>query len=102
MSGVRDIDPGERELLEAHHVSLIDRPSRLPDALAGREVFVHLDVDVLDPSVMPGLGFPAPGGSSPEGLASLLDGVAGGRDDHRRRGHRLPERRGRASSSRPR
>ena len=49
----------------------------MPDALAGREVFVHLDVDVLDPSVMPGLAYPAPGGSSPEGLASLLDGVAG-------------------------
>jgi arginase family enzyme len=76
MSGVRDIDPGERELLDTHHVSLIDRPSRLPDALAGREVFVHLDVDVLDPTVMPGLGFPVAGGSSPEGLASLLDGVA--------------------------
>ena len=25
---------------------------------------------------MPGLGFPVAGGSSPEGLASLLDGVA--------------------------
>jgi hypothetical protein len=33
--------------------------------IAGREVFVHLDVDVLDPSVMPGLAYPAPGGSSP-------------------------------------
>lgn len=76
MSGVRDVDPGERELLDAHHVSLIDRPSRLADALAGREVFVHLDVDVLDPSVMPGMAYPAPGGSSAEGLASLLRDVA--------------------------
>ncbi len=76
MSGVRDIDPGERVLLDTHHVSLIDRPSRLADALAGREVFVHLDVDVLDPSVMPGMAYPAPGGSSAEGLASLLRDVA--------------------------
>ncbi len=76
MSGVRDIDPGERELLDAHHVSLIDRPSRLADALAGREVFVHLDVDVLDPTVMPGLAYPVPGGSSADGLASMLSDVA--------------------------
>lgn len=76
MSGVRDVDPGERELLDAHHVSLIDRPSRLADALAGREVFVHLDVDVLDPTVMPGLAYPVPGGSSADGLASMLSDVA--------------------------
>ena len=76
MCGVRDIDPGELELLETHHVSRIDKPSRLADALAGREVFVHLDVDVLDPSVIDGLAYPAPGGFSGEGLTRLLAGVA--------------------------
>ena len=29
---------------------------------------MHLDLDVLDPSVMPGTAYPAPGGSSAEGL----------------------------------
>ncbi len=76
MCGVRDVDPGELELLESHHVSRIERPSRLADALAGREVFVHLDVDVLDPSVVAGLAHPAPGGFSGELLAKLLADVA--------------------------
>ncbi len=76
MCGVRDIDPGERVLLETHGVSRIERPSRLADALAGREVFVHLDLDVLDPSVIDGFGFPVPGGFSAEGLRRMLAEVA--------------------------
>jgi len=76
MCGVRDVDPGEQVLLETHGVSKIDRPSRLADALAGREVFVHLDLDVLDPSVVEGFGFPAPGGFSAAGLERILAEVA--------------------------
>jgi arginase family enzyme len=76
MCGVRDVDPGEQVLLETHGVSRIERPSRLADALAGRDVFVHLDADVLDPSVVDGLGFPAPGGFSAEGLQRMLAEVA--------------------------
>jgi arginase family enzyme len=76
MCGVRDVDAGERVLLETHGVSRIEKPSRLADALAGREVFVHLDLDVLDPSVLPGVGFPAAGGFSAEGLARMLGEIA--------------------------
>jgi arginase family enzyme len=76
MCGVRDVDPGEQVLLETHGVSKIDRPSRLADALAGRELFIHLDLDVLDPSVVDGFGFPAPGGFSAEGLRRMLAEVA--------------------------
>jgi arginase family enzyme len=76
MCGVRDVDPGEQVLLETHGVSKIDRPSRLADALAGRELFIHLDLDVLDPSVVDGFGFPVPGGFSAEGLERMLAEVA--------------------------
>lgn len=76
MCGVRDVDPGEQVLLETYGVSRIERPSRLADALAGREVFIHLDLDVLDPSVLPGTGFPAPGGFSAEGLKRMLGEIA--------------------------
>ena len=72
MCGVRDVDPGEQVLLETYGVSRIERPSRLADALAGREVFVHLDLDVLDPSVVDGFAFPVPGGFSAEGLRRML------------------------------
>jgi arginase family enzyme len=77
MCGVRDVDAGEQVLLETHGVSRIDRPSRLADALAGRQVFIHLDLDVLDPSVVDGFGFPVPGGFSAEGLRRMLAEVAG-------------------------
>jgi arginase family enzyme len=42
----------------------------------GREVFVHLDVDILDPEVMPGQLYPAPGGLDMAQLRELLAGVA--------------------------
>lgn len=75
MCGVRDLDGKERVLLETRGVDLIERPSLLASALAGREVFVHLDCDVLDPSVMPAR-FEADGGLSDSGLRALLEEVA--------------------------
>ena len=57
--GGRDLDDAENVLMERHGVVRTDDPA---SALAGREVFVHLDVDILDPTVMPGQLYPAPGG----------------------------------------
>jgi len=75
MCGVRDIDPGERVLLDTRGVGLVERPSQLADVLDGRPVFVHLDLDVLDPTVLPAK-FPAPGGLSDGGLRTLLGEVS--------------------------
>jgi arginase family enzyme len=79
MCGVRDIDGGELVLLETQGVVRITRPALLADALSGREVFVHLDLDVLDPSILPA-AFPVPGGLSDGGLRTLLAEVAGACD----------------------
>jgi len=76
MAGVRDLDGGELALLDTRGVRRITRPGMLAEALADREVFVHLDLDVLDPSVLPAT-FPAPGGLSDGGLRTLLTDVAG-------------------------
>ena len=76
MCGIRDVDAGERVLVETHGVGLVERPSQLADVLSGREVFIHLDLDVLDPAVMPGLHWPAEGGLSDGGLRTLLAEVA--------------------------
>ena len=51
-------------------------PTTLRRRLAGREVFVHLDVDILDPTVMPGQLYPAPGGLDRRSCATLLADVA--------------------------
>jgi arginase len=75
MCGVRDLDAQERVLIETRGVDLIDRPSLLGGALEGREVFVHLDCDVLDPSIVPAR-FAAAGGLSDGGLRTLLGEVA--------------------------
>jgi arginase family enzyme len=76
MCGVRDVEVGERVLVETRGVGLVERPSQLAGALEGRDVFVHLDLDVLDPSAMPGLHWPAEGGLSDGGLRTLLAEVA--------------------------
>jgi arginase len=75
MCGVRDVDPGERVLLDTRGVGLVERPSQLADALDGRPVFVHLDLDVIDPTILPAK-FPAPGGLSDGGLRTLLGEVS--------------------------
>jgi len=71
--GGRDLDDAEAELMDRHGVARTDDPA---SALAGREVFVHLDVDILDPAVMPGQLYPAPGGLDAAQLHDLLAGVA--------------------------
>jgi arginase len=76
MCGVRDVDAGERVLLDTRGVGRAEAPSQPASLLAGEEVFVHLDLDVLDPAELPGAAFPAPGGMSLEGLRGLLAGVA--------------------------
>lgn len=75
MSDGRDLDPAEREELDRAGVSVV-APAGVADAVRGRRVFLHLDFDILDPSVMPA-GVPAPGGLSAAELRSLLAELAG-------------------------
>jgi arginase len=75
MCGVRDVDAGERVLLDTRGVGLVRSPSELAGVVAGRPLFVHVDLDVLDPGVLPAT-FPAPGGLSDGGLRTLLAEVA--------------------------
>jgi arginase len=69
--GVRDLDPGERLEVEAAGVGA-GVPEEGP-------VYVHLDVDGLDPSVMP-VQFPVPGGLQAAEVQDVLAAlVAAGR-----------------------
>jgi arginase family enzyme len=79
LAGVRDLDPGEHEVLERSDIrraGSVD-PEEVLEALDGAPTFVHLDLDVLDPDVLPA-AVPAPGGVSAAELEELLDGVADG------------------------
>jgi arginase len=84
--GIRDVDPGERELIHQHRIwtmtmaewSDLGILAGLEAALSylwEREVdAVHLsfDVDVLDPTVLPGTGTPVPGGLSYREAAQIM------------------------------
>lgn len=67
MHGVREVEGAERVGLDRGGVHRIDDPA----LLAGLEVFVHLDLDVLDPGVFPAQ-FPVDGGLLPAELAAFL------------------------------
>ena len=73
--GSRDLDAGERAELDLAGVARVERPSQVADAVDGADVYVHLDLDVLDPAVFPAQ-FPAHGGLSDDGLTRLLDEVS--------------------------
>ncbi len=70
MLGVRDVDGAERVLLDT---SGIGRPPG-PESLVGLPVFVHLDLDVLDPAFLPAM-FPAPGGWDFARLHDVLEAL---------------------------
>ena len=72
--GVRDLEAGERALVDLRGLKS-ERPSEVAERLAGLPVYVHLDLDVLDPTVFPAQ-FEATGGLSDTGLRRLLGEVA--------------------------
>jgi arginase family enzyme len=67
MHGVRDLDGPERVALDLSGVHRIQDPAQLE----GLHLYVHLDLDVMDPLQFPAR-FPAAGGLSPLGLREFL------------------------------
>ena len=79
LAGVRDLDTAERGLLEQSPVTVIGASTietlvAVKNALDSAPVYVHLDLDVLDPEHFPAQ-FPAPGGLHPDKLFDLLESV---------------------------
>jgi arginase len=82
LAGVRALDPPEKEYVAEHeiaHVPVAELAS-LPSVVAmtgARAVYVHIDLDVLDPAFFASVGCPEPGGVSPASLIAALRGLAG-------------------------
>ena len=79
LAGVRDLDPPEREALEGSEVTVIGASPvetlvAVKNALDGAPVYLHIDLDVLDPEDFPAQ-FPAPGGLGAEKLFDLMEAV---------------------------
>lgn len=82
LAGVRDLDPPERAALEESDVTVIGSSPvetlvAVQNALDGAPVYVHLDLDVIDPESFPAQ-FPVPGGLGPDKLYDVLEAVVHG------------------------
>ena len=86
MCGLRDVDPLERALLDEHCVAeigtaaLIAAGPELTEAVEALAVgvdaiYVHVDMDVLDPAEVPGHPLTVPGGPTSEQLAMSLAAI---------------------------
>jgi arginase len=78
----RDLDPGEREALARSKVQRFPVSALDPERGAGERVtappgpiYLHLDIDVLDPAELPGLRFPVPGGVDGGELSRAVAGL---------------------------
>ncbi|GAA1280899.1 hypothetical protein GCM10009609_51080 [Pseudonocardia aurantiaca] len=67
----RDLDPAEAEYLAGAAIRRVP-VAGLPGVLPSGPVYLHLDVDVVDPEELPGLLFPSPDGP---GLADVTAAV---------------------------
>jgi arginase len=79
LAATRSLDPLEQVRLHASKVTLasLDAFPRSVDLLAARvnSIYLHLDLDVLDPSISPGVNFSAPGGITPDQLFDAVHHV---------------------------
>jgi arginase len=78
LSDGRDLDAAEREEMERAGLRPVPAATVAP-AVRGERVFVHVDLDVLDPSEMP-FSFPAAHGMSHVALRALLTDLAAAAD----------------------
>lgn len=75
LAGFRDLDPGERARLDRSRVLQVPDARLESSPLPAGSVYVHIDLDVLDPSISPGVNFQAPGGLTEERLVGALAAV---------------------------
>ena len=84
LAGVRDTDPLEQELIEEHRLAAVRTADLKGDRRHLREamqrlaevcdaVYIHVDLDVLDPEDAPGMNLPVPGGPTGDQLAAAIE-----------------------------
>lgn len=82
--GIRSCSIEESELIKKENLIVLSpeevfKENRLATALESlpKKIYLTLDIDGLDPSIMPSTGTPEPGGFSWEELNRLIDFIAG-------------------------
>ena len=80
--GARDLDPAEKRLIEENHVRVIPPVDGRIDLdavlahVAKRPVWIHIDLDVLEPDCLP-TEYQVAGGITPDTLRDVLAALAG-------------------------
>jgi arginase len=80
LGGVRAVDPGEQAFIDAERMTVLavdafGDPGAAVQAITATgatHVYVHVDLDVLDPSAIAGLSYPLPFGAPPDALVALV------------------------------
>ncbi|MET0416716.1 MAG: arginase family protein, partial [Actinoplanes sp.] len=80
LAGVRALDPAEKEYVQetgmAHvEVAALASLPAVVEATGARAVYIHIDLDVLDPADFASVGAPEPAGVSPDRLAAAVRGL---------------------------
>lgn len=70
--GARDLDPPEVAYLAHAPIGRAEVAGLDAAALPGGPLYVHIDLDVIDPADVPGLRYPAPGGPGAADVAWAL------------------------------
>jgi arginase len=68
----RDLDPGERQLVEGSGISFQRDLAALADALPAGPLYVHFDTDLMDAAEAPAFLYPVQGGPSAEVMRGVL------------------------------
>ncbi|MFD4422792.1 arginase family protein [Agromyces sp. NPDC058484] len=84
LGGIRATDDEEQRFIDEHGMTVLtvedlSDPALVVAALeqtGAAQVFVHIDLDVLDPSALAGLSYPLPFGIDAAALAAVLRAVA--------------------------
>jgi len=75
--GARDLDPPEVTYLAGAQIRRSEVGGLDAAGLPGGPLYVHLDLDVIDPAQLPGLRLPVPGGPSPAQVTGALNALLG-------------------------
>jgi arginase len=85
LAGTRSLDDAEADYLAVSGIRMLspaelERPDSLVEAVAATgatSVYVHIDLDVLDPAVIDGVGYPEPFGVSVVTLVAAVQALRG-------------------------
>lgn len=77
LSDARDLDPGEKAALSASRVHLLSDTRALSvHPLMSQPLWIHWDVDLVNPEDAPAMSYRAPGGPSAEAVRALFHTLA--------------------------